>query len=73
MKSYTHAILAGDGVSMLRIVDKCHVDSNQRCPVCCQYLTSNYRHQARDRDRETETERETQIERDSEIERERGA
>lgn len=58
MNDYTHAVLARDGVSVLWIVDKCHVDSDQRCSVCCQYLTSDYRHQARERERQREPERE---------------
>lgn len=52
MNKYTHAILACYSVSMLRIVNKCHVDSNQRCSISCQNLTSNYRHQAKKRERE---------------------
>lgn len=39
---------------MFWIVDKCHIDSNQRCSIGCQYLTSDYRHQARETKRQTE-------------------
>lgn len=46
---YSHAVLACDSVSMFRIMNKRHVHSNQRCPVCCQHLTPNDGHQAGDR------------------------
>lgn len=54
MNKYIHAILACYSVSMLRIVNKCHVDSNQRCSISCQDLTSNYRHQAKKREESRE-------------------
>lgn len=43
---YIHAILACDGVSMICVVDKGHVDSDQRRPICCQDLPSDDRHKA---------------------------
>lgn len=41
-----HAVLPCDGVAVLRVVQKRHVDSNQRRPVSCEDLTPDYRHQA---------------------------
>lgn len=43
---YIHAILARYGVSVVGVVDKCHVDSNQRCSIRGEHLASDYRHQA---------------------------
>lgn len=63
MNGYAHAVLARDGVSLLWIVDECHVDSDQRCSVCCQYLTSDYRHQASERERERQRQPERERER----------
>lgn len=37
--SLLHAVLAGDGVPVLRVVQERHVDSNQRCPVSREDLT----------------------------------
>lgn len=41
-----HAVLPCDGVAVLRVVQKRHVDSNQRRPVSCEDLTPDDRHQA---------------------------
>lgn len=54
ISNYTHAVLACYGVSVLWIVDKCHIDSNQRCSIGCQHLTSDYRHQARQTETDTD-------------------
>lgn len=45
-KSHLHAILPCDGVAVLWVVEERHVDSNERCPVPREDLTSDYWHQA---------------------------
>lgn len=41
-----HAVLSCDGVSVVWIVHKGHVDSNQRCAICSEHLPSDNGHQA---------------------------
>lgn len=41
MSAALHAVLPGDGVAVLRVVQEGHVDSNQRRPVSCQNLTAD--------------------------------
>lgn len=41
-----HAILPRDGVSVVWVVYKGHVDSNQRCTICSEHLPSDNGHQA---------------------------
>lgn len=45
-KSLLHAVLSCDGVAVLWVVEERHVDSNERCPIPCEDLTSDYWHHA---------------------------
>lgn len=45
-RGHSRAILTSDGVAVLWILDKRHVDPNEGSPICSHHLASYERHEA---------------------------